>query len=147
MPAIRKRRAEVGKSVLGASVNLLANENFPRAAVEALRSAGHDVLWARTDMAGCADEEILARARLESRVLITFDKDFGELAYRSGMPATCGVILFRLVLSSPEFVAKRAVAMLQSRDDWRGQFAVADEVRIRLRPLPELPVTGTDSGT
>lgn len=127
-------------------MKLLANENFPRAAVDALRAAGHDVLWARTDMAGCADEQILARARDESRVVVTFDKDFGELAYRIGMPARCGVILFRLVLSSPEYVAERAVVVIQSRDDWRGQFAVADEGRIRLRPLPESPVTGPDLG-
>jgi len=117
-------------------MNLLANENFPRDAVEALRANGHDVLWARTDMAGAEDEAILSRARAEARVIITFDKDFGELAYRQGMPATCGVILFRFALSSPQFAASRAVAVLQSRDDWQGQFAVVDEHRVRLRSLP-----------
>jgi predicted nuclease of predicted toxin-antitoxin system len=117
-------------------MNLLANENFPGKAVEALRAEGHDVLWARTDMAGAEDEAILSRARTESRVVITFDKDFGELAYRLGMPATCGVILFRFALSSPEFAANRAVAVLQSRNDWQGNFAVVDEYRVRMRSLP-----------
>jgi hypothetical protein len=42
---------------------LLANENFPGPAVEALRNAGHDVLWARTDMPGSDDLTILARAQ------------------------------------------------------------------------------------
>jgi len=127
-------------------VNLLANENFPLAAVNALRAAGYDVLWARTEMAGSSDEEVLARARLESRVMVTFDKDFGELAYRSGKPAACGVILFRLVPSSPTYVAERTVAVLQSRDDWQGHFAVADEARIRLRPIPKLPHNLPDFG-
>jgi predicted nuclease of predicted toxin-antitoxin system len=66
---------------------LLANENFPLDAVEALRTAGHDVLWIRTESPGIADTEVLARAVAERRVLITFDKDFGELAFRSKLPA------------------------------------------------------------
>lgn len=118
-------------------MKLLADENFPGLAVLALRKAGYDVLWARTGMAGIPDDEILARARAELRVVVTFDKDFGELAYRVGLPASCGVIIFRLVPSSPEFVAERAVSVLRSRDDWQGKFAIAEETRIRLRPLPE----------
>ncbi len=42
-------------------MKLLANENFPRLAVEALRATGYDVLWARTDMPGAADDSILER--------------------------------------------------------------------------------------
>lgn len=118
-------------------MKLLADENFPGLAVTALRRAGHDVLWARTDMAGRPDAEILARACADSRLIVTFDKDFGELAYRFGLPTSCGVIIFRLVPSSPEFVAERAVSVLQSREDWQGKFAIAEEARIRLRPLPD----------
>lgn len=117
-------------------MKLLADENFPGLAVVALRKAGHDVLWARTDMTGSPDNEILARACAELRVIVTFDKDFGELAYRFGLPSSCGVITFRLVPSSPEFVAERAVAVLQSRNDWQGMFAIAEETRIRVRALP-----------
>ena len=38
-------------------MRILANENFPAIAVEALRSAGHDVAWVRTDAPGCGDQE------------------------------------------------------------------------------------------
>ncbi|MFP4190870.1 MAG: DUF5615 family PIN-like protein [Candidatus Hydrogenedentota bacterium] len=117
-------------------MRLLANENVPRAAIDALRSAGHDVLWARTDLAGYSDDAILARAQTEERVALTFDKDFGELAYRWGLPAVCGVILFRIGLASPAYVADRAVEVLEGRDDWLGQFAIVEESRIRLRSLP-----------
>lgn len=116
-------------------MKLLANENFPLVAVEAMRAAGHDVLWARTDLSGADDITILAQAQLESRIVITFDKDFGELACRVGLPSTCGVILFRFALSSPEFAAARTVAVLNSNSDWAGRVAVADESRIRLRDL------------
>ena len=79
---------------------LLANENFPRFAVDALRAAGHDVLWVRTEYPGATDEQVIQAAQTEERILLTFDKDFGELAFRSGLRADCGVILFRLTLSS-----------------------------------------------
>ncbi len=117
-------------------MKLLANENFPLTAVDALRAQGYDVLWVRTEMPGATDEAVLSRARADSRTLITFAKDFGELAFRSGLAAQCGVILFRFTLTSPELAATRSLAVLTNRADWSGQFAVADESRIRFRPLP-----------
>ena len=66
-------------------MRLLANENFPLRAVEALRLAGEDVVWVRTESPGISDHDVLARAVSEDRVLITFDKDFGELAVRHGL--------------------------------------------------------------
>ena len=77
-------------------MRILADENFPEAAVEALRHAGHDVRWVRTEAPGISDREVLARAQADTRVVVTFDKDFGELAFRFGLPADCGVILFRV---------------------------------------------------
>lgn len=117
-------------------MKVLANENFPQAAVQALRRAGHDVLWARTGMPGAPDEDVMARAGSESRLLVTFDQDFGELVYRRGLPPPAGVVLFRFAAPSPEQVAARAVTVLLSRSDWAGQFAVVEETRVRLRPLP-----------
>lgn len=120
-------------------MRILANENFPRAAVTALRGAGHDVVWARTDMPGASDEEVMVRAASENRLLVTFDTDFGELVYRRGLPPACGVVLFRFVIPSPTRAAERALGVLQSRSDWAGQFAVVEETRLRLRPLPTPP--------
>ena len=117
-------------------MNLLADENFPSAAVEMLRSAGHDVVWVRTAFPGISDQDVLARATTEKRILITFDKDFGDLAFRSGLPSSCGIVLFRLDWQAPRLVAARVTAILNSRTDWVGNFAVADESRIRMRTLP-----------
>ena len=118
-------------------MRFLANENFPYDAVLALREQGHDVSWIRTDTPGSRDEEVLSLARIEDRVLITFDKDFGELAYRSRLPAACGVILFRIPMPSSSFVARLAVTAIQSRNDWKGNFSVVETNRIRMRPLPK----------
>jgi predicted nuclease of predicted toxin-antitoxin system len=76
-------------------MRFLANENFPGAAVTALESAGHDVVWVRIAAPGTNDPQVLAWAAREGRILLTFDKDFGELARGSALPLTCGVVLLR----------------------------------------------------
>lgn len=121
-------------------MQFLANENFPLDAVEAIRQAGHDVAWVRTDAPGSKDPEVLRRAVSERRVLLTFDKDFGNLAFQFGLPANCGIVLFRLQASSSAVLATLVVTALQSRTDWAGQFSVVEAGRIRMRPLPKLPI-------
>ena len=63
-------------------MRLLANENFPREAVEALRNDDHDVSWVRTECPGISDKEVLEKALRESRIVVTLDKDFGELSLK-----------------------------------------------------------------
>jgi len=117
-------------------MRILANENVPGPGVTALRDAGHDVLWVKEDMAGAVDNDVLALAEREGRLVVTFDKDFGELAVRTGLPASSGVVLLRLRGDTPEVDNARAIDALTSRDDWAGHFAVVTNDRVRLRPLP-----------
>jgi predicted nuclease of predicted toxin-antitoxin system len=117
-------------------VRLLANENFPGAAVQILRNAGHDVAWIRTEAPGSSDRDVLERAIAEKRVLVTFDKDFGELASQSTLPDECGVVLFRIRLRNPARASIVIADILRSRDDWAGKFSVVEPARIRMRPLP-----------
>ena len=117
-------------------MRLLANENFPRVAVEALRERGHDVTWVRTDSPGSSDEEVIHRAAAEDRILITFDKDFGELAFRSGLFSSSGVILFRISQDSPAHIARVSVGVLDRPVDWAGKFSVVHENGIRIVSLP-----------
>ena len=82
------------------------------------------------------DPQVLAPAQAKGRILVTFDKDFGELAFRSGLPASSGIVLFRISMPSSLHVARVAVAALESRMDWAGHFAVVEDDRIRITPLP-----------
>jgi predicted nuclease of predicted toxin-antitoxin system len=118
-------------------MHLLANENFPLDAVQALRDAGHDVTWIREDSRGAPDDKILQRAQEENRIVVTFDKDFGELAFRSKLPAQSGVILFRLTPKSSQYIAQAAVQALASRDNWAGHFSVVEDNRIRMTALTQ----------
>jgi predicted nuclease of predicted toxin-antitoxin system len=117
-------------------LKLLANENFPREAVEALRKAGNDVSWVRTDCPGITDTDVLRKACQQNRIVVTFDKDFGELAFRFAQHPAPGVILFRIAPRSPGYVARLAVAALRSRSDWAGHFSVVRENRVRMIRLP-----------
>ena len=112
-----------------------ANENLPRSAVEALCAEGHNVAWVRAEAPGATDEQVLARARSDGRVLLTFDKDFGELVLKRGRSASHGVVLFRMPLERPADVASRVVEALRTRDDWANHFSVVESQRIRMRPL------------
>lgn len=116
-------------------MRFLANENIPLDAVEALRKKKHDIAWIRTDCPGSNDEDILFRAVAEERILITFDKDFGELAFRQRLPAQCGIILFRISGRTSAYATEIIITAIESRNDWSGHFSVIEEDRIRMKPL------------
>jgi predicted nuclease of predicted toxin-antitoxin system len=116
-------------------VRILANENVPQPVVASLRTRGHDVAWVAEIRPGMEDREVLALAQQELRVVVTFDKDFGELAFAAGLPASCGVVLFRLQGASPEVDNQRAVTALSGRDDWSGVFAIIEDDRVRVRAI------------
>ena len=120
-------------------MQFLANENLALDIVVAVRALGHDVAWVRADSPGSKDEDVLERAVREQRTLLTFDKDFGELAFQSGLPATCGIVLFRVQAASCAALAALVAQAIQSRADWVGQFSVVEPGRIRMRPLPAHP--------
>lgn len=117
--------------------SLLANENVAKEIVLALRADGHDVAWIRELAPGSPDDAVLARALAEARVLLTFDKDFGELAFRLGQAATRGVVLLRPRLRSPDYLVRFVRAVFAQGHAWEGHFAVAEEGRVRLVPLPK----------
>ena len=118
-------------------MRILANENFPLEAVRALKKAGHEVTWVHDILLGSRDEAVLLYAQEQNCILITFDKDFGELAFKANLPATCGIVLFRISMSSPEYIAQTAVIALGAREDWAGHFSVVEDRQIRMTPLPQ----------
>jgi predicted nuclease of predicted toxin-antitoxin system len=98
-----------------------------------LKAAGHDVVWAGDWPTDPGDEEILAQAYREGRVLITLDKDFGELAVVHELPHA-GII--RLVVVS---ATQQATTCLMVLDRYRAELASGAVVtvepgRIRVRP-------------
>jgi len=117
----------------------LANENVPREVVEAARQAGHDLAWIAESSPGADDDAVLAAALAQSRILLTFDKDFGEMAFRQGKTATCGKLLLRPRVRSPGYLSHFLLGVLGQSVTWEGNFCVAQEGKLRVVPLGTPP--------
>jgi predicted nuclease of predicted toxin-antitoxin system len=76
-------------------LKLLADEGVDSAIVTRLRSDGHDVVYVAELSPGITDEAVLELANADERILMTVDKDFGELVFRLRRVAF-GILLVRL---------------------------------------------------
>ena len=72
----------------------LADECCPKAVVDRLRQEGHDVVYAAETHHRSTDEELLAIANAEDRIILTEDFDFGDLLVRDKLPSTGAIVLF-----------------------------------------------------
>ncbi|MDB4305960.1 DUF5615 family PIN-like protein [bacterium] len=116
-------------------MRILADENIPGATVRRLRAAAHDVFWIRESNPGIPDTDIINLAVEEQRIIITFDKDFGELAVTGQGENPPGVILLRTSKRSPEYVAETVERILDGRGDWADHLTVVDDTHVRMRPI------------
>jgi predicted nuclease of predicted toxin-antitoxin system len=121
-------------------VSILADENIEAEIVARLRSDGLAVEYIIETGRGADDEDILERARVANQVLLTSDKDFGELVYRRHL-AHAGVVLLRLddALTAIEKADIVAAAFRQHGASFPSAFSVVTEKVIRMRPQSPSP--------
>ena len=114
-------------------MNFLADESVDRQIVDRLRQDDH-LVWYVAEMApGISDDAVLDLANREVALLLTADKDFGELVYRQHRLAP-GVVLIRLAGLSPMSKAEIvASAIKKHTTELRRAFAVITPGRIRIR--------------
>lgn len=105
-------------------MRLLAEENFPRPIVEALRADGQDVRWARTDCAGWKDVVLLDLAESEARIVLMPDKDFWQIAVQRRIPLEqSGVVLFRVDPATPENLEPPVRTLVEANRAWAGHIS------------------------
>jgi predicted nuclease of predicted toxin-antitoxin system len=115
----------------------LADENISPTSVRRLRAAGHDVAAIGEDSPSADDSAVLARAVREGRILLTFDRDHGELIFHRRHPAPPGVVYFRLASDESGQAADWLLSWLRDdRGPLAGWFTTAEPQRTRRRPLP-----------
>lgn len=113
----------------------LADECVSAPLVQRLREAGHDVTYMAEAGPGTLDADVLRRANAEDRVLLTEDKDFGDLVFRSRMAAP-GVVLLRLdPENGPAKWLRLEAAIAEFGDRIFGRYIVIEAKRFRSRPL------------
>ena len=102
-----------------------------------LRQRGHDVLTVSVDYPrSLPDFQVLAIARQERRILVTQDRDFGELIFRYRR-AHAGVIFLRFPPMELNAKLARLLHVINNYADQLRQFVVVTEQRVRVRPLRE----------
>ena len=117
-------------------MDFLANENFPLLSVKMLRKAGHNVASVIEETPGAKDLDILERAHREKYIILTFDRDYGELIYRHRSFIPEAVVYFRFDPSSPEEPAKILSKILEEgKVSLLGKFTVIERGRVRQRAL------------
>ena len=114
-------------------MQFIVDESAGVAVVAYLRSVGHDVFAVAEIMRQADDPDILALALSQSRILVTNDKDFGELVFRSGQTHH-GVLLLRLHNESATNRVRVVKSVLEYyADRLSGHFVVATETSVRIR--------------
>lgn len=116
-------------------MRILADENVDAAIVHWLRQEDHDVFWAAETASSSLDADLVRIAQNQSRILITSDLDFGELAYRQGLvPAGVVLMRFRAVSQHDRLDLLQAHwPTVASRA--QGHFIVLQNRRLRIRPI------------
>lgn len=114
---------------------ILGDSNIDADIIKWLRTQGHDVLWAVDLPPSMSDADILSIANQQKRIVITYDRDFGDLVFRSRL-VTQGIVLLRYRAATQY----QRLALFKSHWPYieqhaRGNFIVATNDRIRKRPL------------
>jgi predicted nuclease of predicted toxin-antitoxin system len=114
---------------------LFADESVDQPIVEKLRHEGHSVFAVAEMSPSIVDDEVLRLANQQSAILLTADKDFGEMVFRENKIA-CGIVLLRLGGLSPALKASITCRELADRiNDIPGAFVVIEPGNVRIRPL------------
>lgn len=115
-------------------MNLFADEGVERPVVERLRQDGHDVVYVAELAPSITDDDVLREANGRNAVLVTADKDFGELVFRQGAIHS-GVVLLRLAGLANTIKSEIVAEVCRLREaELIGSFTVISPGQVRIRP-------------
>lgn len=116
-------------------MKFLADECCDANMIASLRSDGHDVLYITEFCPGKEDDEVLSKAYNDDRILLTEDKDFGELAFRMKKPAK-SIVLLRFPENQYNNKTIRLNDLIITHSNkLEGNFVVVDNEKCCFRPL------------
>jgi len=115
-------------------MKFLANENIPLKSIYYLRNAGFDISSISEEFPGISDREVLQKSQFENRIILTFDRDYGELIFRFKMGLPAGIVYFRLIPNYPTEPAEYLIRMLSIENlKLENYFTIVDAEKIRQR--------------
>ena len=114
----------------------LANENLPAKSISLLRSSGYEVRSVKEEMPGISDILILNKAKELSAIILTFDKDYGEIIFRNEFVEPPPVVSFRFKGTTANYAAESLLSMIKSGlFELEGFFTVVEVDNIRQRKI------------
>jgi predicted nuclease of predicted toxin-antitoxin system len=117
-------------------MEFLADENFPLPSIRLLRNAGFNVKSIGEEKRGIADEHVMEIAVEEGLIILTFDRDYGELIFKYAKKAPPAVVYFRTKGARPDDAGKTLAYLIKHTSlKLIGFFTVIEENGIRQRKL------------
>jgi predicted nuclease of predicted toxin-antitoxin system len=117
-------------------MRFLADESCDHAVVLALRGAGHDVVGVGESARGATDDAVIELASRERRVVLTEDKDFGQLVFASAK-SSAGVLFIRFPAQARSNLAAEIVDLAAERgEELLACFVTVQPGRVRVTRLP-----------
>lgn len=112
----------------------LADENFPKPSTLLLRQAGYAVTSIQENCPGVSDQTLVDLALENNLIILTFDRDYGEIMFRYGVAKKPGVIYFRDKGSDPEAAGRLLLKLLLFHQmKFENSFTVAEQTNVRQR--------------
>jgi predicted nuclease of predicted toxin-antitoxin system len=106
----------------------LANENFPKPSITILRDNGFVIHRIQEDSPGVSDQRVIEKAGDYKLIILTFDRDYGELIFRYATQNSPAVIYFRDKGANPLFAGQLLLKLLlQEQIEFHNAFSVVEE--------------------
>ncbi|MBM2815599.1 MAG: hypothetical protein HW421_2361 [Ignavibacteria bacterium] len=115
-------------------MKFLANENFPEPSILILKVKGFEVFNIRENCPGIPDEEVIELAQKNEMIILTFDRDYGEIIYKYSMKNPPAVIYFRNKGQEPDFAGNTLISLMDTKHiNFENKFTVIEKNNIRQR--------------
>ena len=115
-------------------MRFLTNENFPFPSLMLLREAGLEIISISESFPGISDPEVIEKALHFKAIILTFDKDYGELIFKYQRQTPPSVVFFRFKGGHPKSAGQFLLALIESKEFLlENNFTVIEKESIRQR--------------
>jgi predicted nuclease of predicted toxin-antitoxin system len=115
-------------------MKFLANENFPLPSIHLLKNAGYEVISIAEKFSGISDMEVIKKANTDTLIILTFDKDYGEIIFKNKFKKPPAVVFFRFKGSKPETAGILLIDLIENKGlTIENAFSVIEKEGVRQR--------------
>ncbi len=114
-------------------MKFIADENFPGPSIKLLKEGDIDIKSIAELHRGATDEQVIKLALDDNRVILTHDRDYGELIFKVGLRPKAGVLYFRLFDFEPSDPGRILLDLIEKKINFEDKLTVVNKNSIRQR--------------